>query len=160
MVWIIIPIVFLVAGVAMAGAEPGALTRAGQSVPDWLLILLFLLVAGLIVWRLGDLISKAVERYQFNMSQPLLAVSARVVVKRFEVSGDWHNDWPVPSLNRQPYLSTKTRYYVTFELEDGERVAYSVSGSEYGMLTEGDQGTLSRQGSWYKGFVRRPKPAA
>ena len=39
--------------------------------------------------------------------------------------------------------STYTRYFVTFELENGGRVELGVKDSEYGMLAEGDQGLLT-----------------
>lgn len=47
-----------------------------------------------------------------------------------------------------------TSYYVTFERESGFREEFPVSGTEYGMIVEGDWGTIGRQGSWFKGFKR------
>lgn len=51
--------------------------------------------------------------------------------------------------------STSTSYYVTFEVESGDRMELHVSGSEYGMLAEGDYGQLTFQGTRYLDFVRR-----
>lgn len=45
-------------------------------------------------------------------------------------------------------------YYVTFEVESGDRMEFSVYGKEYGMLAEGDEGKLTFQGSRYLGFER------
>ena len=50
--------------------------------------------------------------------------------------------------------SDLTSYYVTFQVESGDRMEFSVSGAEYGMLIEGDRGRLSFQGTRYLGFER------
>lgn len=47
-----------------------------------------------------------------------------------------------------------TSYYITFELESGERMELRLSGSEYGMLVEGDCGRLTYQGSRFVRFER------
>jgi hypothetical protein len=47
-----------------------------------------------------------------------------------------------------------TYYYVTFELDDGERREFSVDGNDYGMLVEQDGGMLTHQGTRYHGFER------
>ena len=46
-------------------------------------------------------------------------------------------------------------YSVTFELDSGDRMEFSMSGSDYGMLIEGDVGTLNFQGTRYLGFERK-----
>ncbi|MBB5172595.1 DUF2500 domain-containing protein [Texcoconibacillus texcoconensis] len=48
----------------------------------------------------------------------------------------------------------KTKYFVTFEFENGDRHEFKVKGNEYGMLTEGDVGHITFQGTRYKGFER------
>jgi len=50
--------------------------------------------------------------------------------------------------------SANTTYYVTFEVESGDRMEFKVSDKEYGMLAEGDKGKLTFQGSRYKEFTR------
>lgn len=47
-----------------------------------------------------------------------------------------------------------TTYYVTFQVDSGDRMELSVSGSEYGMLVDGDRGKLSFQGTRYLSFER------
>jgi len=47
-----------------------------------------------------------------------------------------------------------TAYYATFELVPGNRLELSLSGKQYGMLVEGDTGTLTYQGRRYHGFLR------
>ena len=49
---------------------------------------------------------------------------------------------------------TFTTYYVTFQVESGDRMELTVSGSDYGMLVEGDIGKLNFQGTRYLGFQR------
>ena len=45
-------------------------------------------------------------------------------------------------------------FYVTFEVESGDRMELSVVGSEFGLLVEGDKGRLTFQGTRYLGFER------
>ena len=49
---------------------------------------------------------------------------------------------------------TSTSYYVTFEVESGDRMEFLMAGHEYGLLMEGDKGKLSFQGTRYLGFER------
>ena len=53
------------------------------------------------------------------------------------------------------FITSSTSYYVTFEVDSGDRIEFSMSGSEYGMLIEGDAGTLNFQGTRYLGFERK-----
>ena len=80
-----------------------------------------------------------------NNASPRLTVSAQVVTKRTQVSHHHHQD----SMSH-----TSTAYYATFQVESGDRMEFSVSGAEYGMLAEGDQGSLTFQGTRYLGFER------
>ena len=50
--------------------------------------------------------------------------------------------------------STFTSYYVTFQVEIGDRMEFEVDGSDYGLLMQGDIGKLSFQGTRYLGFER------
>ena len=47
-----------------------------------------------------------------------------------------------------------TTYFVTFEMKSGERVEFGLDGRDYGLLAEGDEGTLDYQGTRYLGFQR------
>ena len=51
--------------------------------------------------------------------------------------------------------SSSTTYFVTFEFESGDRLEFHVSGKEYGILAEGDIGTLTFQGTRYLDFIRK-----
>ena len=89
-----------------------------------------------------------------NNHSPQLSVAARVVSRRTEVSHhSFANGGDVTGA--QGYsTSSSTWYYVTFEVESGDRMEFSVDGREYGMLAEGDVGKLTFQGTRYLSFVR------
>ena len=50
--------------------------------------------------------------------------------------------------------TVNTKNYATFELPDGERLELEVIGSDFGIMKEGDAGTLVRKGTYYLDFVR------
>ena len=52
------------------------------------------------------------------------------------------------------HTTSSTWYYATFEVESGDRMELALSGSEYGMLAEGDTGKLTFQGTRYLSFER------
>lgn len=92
---------------------------------------------------------KGIGQWNKNNHSPRLTVSATVVAKRTDVSHSHHR-----GAGDHMHHHTSTWYYVTFQVESGDRMEFSVGGHEYGMLVEGDQGNLSFQGTRYLGFVR------
>ena len=86
-----------------------------------------------------------IRTWNKNNHSPRLTVPAAVVAKRTEVSHH-HTD--------NTMMHTFTTYYVTFQVESGDRMELTVDGSEYGMLVESDIGKLSFQGTRYLGFQR------
>ena len=52
------------------------------------------------------------------------------------------------------HSTISTSYYATFQVESGDRMELSVTGTEYGLLAEGDRGKLTFQGTRYLGFER------
>lgn len=111
-----------------------------------LFIGMFVLVVGVILFQ----IVRGIGQWAYNNGQPVLAEPARVVAKRTETRG---------SVGSNSGGSVGTWYHVTFELASGERREMGVSGREYGSLAEGDEGTLTFQGTRYKGFSRQPQAA-
>lgn len=99
----------------------------------------FILVAGIILFS----ILRGIREWSNNNKQPRLNVDAVVVSKRTQVRHGGNN-----------HHST-TWYYVTFQVESGDRMEFGLNGREYGQLVEGDQGELVFQGSRYHGFTRR-----
>ena len=88
---------------------------------------------------------RGVSTWSKNNASPRLTVSAQVATKRTSVT---HHH----SQNDMGHSSTW--YYATFQVESGDRMEFAVSGPEYGMLAEGDQGTLTFQGTRYLSFER------
>ena len=97
---------------------------------------------------------RGIRTWNKNNHSPQLSVAARVVSRRTEVSHhSFANGGDVTGA--QGYsTSSSTWYYVTFEVESGDRMEFSVDGREYGMLAEGDVGKLTFQGTRYLSFVR------
>ena len=58
----------------------------------------------------------------------------------------------ISTWNKNNHSPTSTSYYVTFQVESGDRMELRVSRSEYGLLAERNQGNLSFQGTRYLGF--------
>lgn len=108
---------------------------------------IFVVVIGGILF---SIISGARQWHQNNQS-PRLTVDATVVSKRTNVSHHHHAGHD----GMAGHTSTSTRYYVTFQVESGDRMELHLSGGEYGMLAEGDRGQLHFQGTRYLGFDRQ-----
>ena len=53
-----------------------------------------------------------------------------------------------------PTAKANQEHYVTFQFPDGQRVELNLLGSQSGMLSVGDQGTLDWQGPRFHGFTR------
>ena len=93
---------------------------------------------------------KGIGQWKKNNNSPRLTVPATVVAKRTNVSHHNH-----AGTNGHHHHSTSTTYYVTFQVESGDRMELHLSGHEFGMLVEGDKGKLSFQGTRYLGFERQ-----
>lgn len=93
---------------------------------------------------------KGIKTWNKNNHSPRLTVSAKIVSKRTQVSH--HTN--AAGMNGGVATTSSTCYFVTFQFESGDRMEFSVSGYEYGMLAEGDTGKLSFQGTRYLSFVR------
>lgn len=93
---------------------------------------------------------KGIGQWNKNNNSPRLTVPATVVAKRTNVSHHNH-----AGTNGHYHHSTSTTYYVTFQVESGDRMELHLSGHEFGMLVEGDKGKLSFQGTRYLGFERQ-----
>lgn len=99
---------------------------------------------GLILFLIMLAMLRGLAVWMHNNSLPRLDVPARVIGKREEVR----------SRGPHSHHHVRTYYHVAFELEDGRRVEFPLRGNQYGVLMDGDQGTLSYQGTRYLGFRR------
>jgi hypothetical protein len=104
----------------------------------WVSVLVALAV--LIAILLYPILRAAVQGTR-NRRLPIVSMPARVVVKRTWTGGFL-------------FHIVSTDYYVTFQLDSGERREFRVTGHAYGTLVEGDAGSLSVQGTRYLGFER------
>ncbi len=94
-------------------------------------------------------IGKGVKEWSHNNSLPIRVAAAQIVAKRTEVSSSTQSD-----ADNNSMINTSTYYYITFELEDGQRMEFGVGGQAYGLLVEKDRGKLKFQGTRYHGFER------
>jgi hypothetical protein len=125
----------------------GAFDNAMFTIVPVLVVLGFIVVIGLILYRLA----KSANQWRRNNASPILTVDATVVTKRADVQSYHHS---AAMNNAAPSSYTTTQYYVTFEVPSGDRMELSVSDAEFGMLAEQDQGKLTFQGTRYLGFER------
>ena len=89
-----------------------------------------------------------------NNQSPRLTVPAVVVTKRTDISHHHHANAGDATGAHGFHTSSTTWYYVTFQVESGDRMEFSVDGADFGMLAEGDHGKLSFQGTRYLSFER------
>ncbi|MER2126263.1 DUF2500 domain-containing protein [Solibacillus sp.] len=105
------------------------------SVGPIFIFVVFVIIIGTIILAIFSSIKQGVK----NNNSPLLTVPAEVAAKRIHVQGD----------------HSRTTYYVTFEVQSGDRMEFTIDGKEYGMLVEQDVGLLSFQGTRYISFERQ-----
>ena len=106
--------------------------------------LFFLVIFGVILFS----IIGGVRTWSSNNKEPVLTVAAEVVSKRTNHSNHNHNH------ENHIHTTTDTTYYITFQVESGDRMEFRVNGKEYGGIVEGDLGKLTFQGTRYHGFER------
>ena len=116
--------------------------------------IMFTVVFVMVIGIFAVTIVRGIDTWNKNNHFPRLTVTAMVTSKRTDVS---HHNHPAAgdSTGAHGYTTTSsTSSYVTFQVESGDRMEFSVPGSEYGMLAEGDMGRLSFQGTRYLTFER------
>ena len=117
---------------------------------EMLFPVIFILIFIMIIF----IFTKRVVTWYRNNNAPRLTVSAKIVAKRQNTTH--HNQPNAGDISgAHGYHTTiNTTYYVTFQVESGDRMEMSVSGSEYGILAEGDEGKLTFQGTRFLTFNR------
>lgn len=109
--------------------------------------LIFLVVIGLFI----VIAVKGISQWDKNNRSPRLTVPATIVAKRTNVSHHHHHNHHGTGMGHTTHSTT---YYVTFQVQSGDRMELHVAGHEFGMLIEGDRGLLTFQGTRYLGFQR------
>ncbi len=102
--------------------------------------IMFFTVFAIVIGMFIFLFAKNIGEWHKNNNSPRLTVYARVVTKRSQRSYNQHTH--------------STHYYATFEFESGDRLELSVPRSEFGLIAEGDTGSLTFQGTRYLSFER------
>ena len=112
--------------------------------------IMFIIVVGIIIFSLV----RGIITWNKNNQSPRLAVSVVVAAKRENITHHQHANVGDLSSAHGFHTTISTSYYVTFLVESGDRIELCVSGTEYGMLVEGDTGRLTFQGTRYLSFER------
>lgn len=105
-----------------------------------LFLLIALLFGALMVMVMLALIRGA-RRRAADSRAPVLNRPATVVAKRTGISGGGNS-------------SAANHYFATFEFPDQSREEFSMRGEDYGLLAEGDRGTVTTRGSRFQAFQR------
>ena len=116
--------------------------------------ILFYLVFALVLGVFVFVLVRGVRQWRKNNRSPRLTVDARVVARRVETNV---SQMPVGGdiTGAQGYTtSSSATYFVTFEVESGDRMELHVPKSEYVYIAEGDIGRLTFQGTRFLGFER------
>lgn len=113
--------------------------------------IMFAIIFALVIAVFCAAFVRGFKEWNRNNHAPRLTVPATIVAKRTNVSHHHHHNHAGTGMH---HSSTSTTYYVTFQVESGDRMEMHVAGSEYGMLIEGDHGNLTFQGTRYLGFER------
>ena len=105
-------------------------------------MMMFFLVFGLVFVT----VAREIRQWHKNNHSPRLIVDAQVVAKRTHM------------VRRRSAGSnlrhTYTTYFVTFQVESGDRLELQVQDGDFGLLVEGDQGRLTFQGTRFLEFQR------
>jgi hypothetical protein len=110
-------------------------------------IAIFIIVIGVFVVTIG----KGIARWSKNNNSPVLTVDASVVTKRDAYRQYHHHGAGDVGMHHTTYSTT---YYVTFQVQSGDRMELQVDENQYGLLVEGDFGKLTFQGTRFLDFKR------
>jgi Protein of unknown function (DUF2500). len=113
---------------------------------DSIYILIIMLVGVVLVSMISFIIIRGIIQWHNNNKAPFLTVNSIIIAKRKYIS--------TTNYTNNNNNKVDTTYYITFEIEDGNRIEFCVPDSKYGLLVEGDKGLLSFKGTRYKGFER------
>ena len=114
-----------------------------------LFFLVFFLVFGVIIVSLV----RSARQWRRNNQSPVLTVDALVADKRMQVHHHAHT-MNGPETAPMTHTTSSTSYFVTFQVESGDRMELPVPDQDYGMMIQGDHGKLTFQGTRFLGFQR------
>ena len=100
-----------------------------------LFFIVFFVLFGVVVFR-------SLKEWNKNNHSPRLTVDVTVVGRRQHRSHSSAND------------IGHTSYYITFQVESGDRMELAIPSSQFGYIIEGDKGKLTFQGTRFLNFER------
>ena len=109
---------------------------------DTLFPIFFFIVFAMVIGTFVVVLGKSTARGIKNSAAPRLTTQARVVNRRENYRRHSRD------------MAGWTDYYVTFEVPSGDRMELEMSGEQYGLIAEGDQGQLTFQGTRFISFER------
>ena len=109
---------------------------------DTLFPIFFIIVFALVIGTFVVVLGRSAARGIKNSASPRLTTQARVVNRRENYRRHSRD------------MAGWTDYYVTFEVPSGDRMELEMSGEQYGLIAEGDQGQLTFQGTRFISFER------
>ena len=107
-----------------------------------LFAVMFCFVFGFILF----VIIKSLSQWNKNNHAPRLTVPATIVAKRGHTTSHHHAG--------DMHHHHSTTYYVTFQVESGDRMELQLAGHQFGLIVEGDRGKLTFQGTRFLNFER------
>ena len=113
----------------------------------WIFQIMTMIVPVLALTIIGIGIFRTVRQWHRNENSPRLTVEAKIVGKRSDYRRTMSN-------KNQVYSGSRTNYFVTFQVESGDRMELELDGFQYGLLVEGDKGRLTFQGTRFLNFER------
>ncbi len=116
--------------------------------------MIFWAVFGLIALFIAITLLKGLAQWIQNNNSPRLTEDAVITGKRTDTRHHSSANMGDISGAHGYHSSFSTWYYVTFQLENGERKEFMVRGTVYGQLAEGDHGKLTWQGTRFVDFER------
>lgn len=111
---------------------------------------MFFLIFALVIGTFVTVAIRGISEWNKNNNAPRLTVDATVVAKRTNISRHHHHH----GTGHVGHSSTSTTYYVTFQVDSGDRLELRLAGHQYGLIVEGDRGRLTFQGTRFLDFER------
>ena len=115
----------------------------------FILSIMFFVVFFLAIGMILSSVVKSFAQKRKDDQSPRLTVDTVVVGKREEVSTHHHHTG-----SGVYHTHRSTTYYVTFEVESGDRMELEIPQEEVGYMLEGDRGKLTFQGRRFLVFER------
>lgn len=95
---------------------------------------------------------ESISTWNKNNNSPRFTVTAQIVSKRKSVSQHNHPNAGDITGAHGFSIAYDVYYYLTFQIENGEQMEFSVTSSEYERLNQGDTGKLTFQGTRYLSY--------